>query len=130
MDYEKKYNEALEKARKLYNDAKANEYKSDMEDYESIFPELAESEDERIRKHIIAYLRNELHNIKQLTPTTTEMERWLAYLEKQKEQPAIKLVFPKFRVGDIIRNVHDESDKTTRRIHVCPLKVVDDYYKV
>jgi hypothetical protein len=35
----------------------------------------------------------------------------------QKEQkPAIKLVFPRFRVGDIIRNVHDKWDKTTKRI--------------
>jgi len=43
MCYKKKYEEALERARKLYNEAKANDYITDMEDYESIFPELKEN---------------------------------------------------------------------------------------
>ena len=47
MDYEKKYKEALELARV----AAFNGHQSLMEE---IFPELAESEDERIRKRIIA----------------------------------------------------------------------------
>ena len=46
---------------------------------------VKESEDERIRKEIIKYLLNELHNVKQLTPYTNEFEDWIAYLEKQKE---------------------------------------------
>lgn len=71
--------EAINTVRNIYQTDK------EKEALEILIPELAESEDERVRKHIIAYLRNELHNIKQLTPTTTEMERWLAYLEKQKE---------------------------------------------
>ncbi len=46
MDYEKKYKEALERAKKY----KLKEYLIITQD---IFPELAESEDERIRKEIL-----------------------------------------------------------------------------
>ena len=46
MDYEKKYNEALEKA-KYYHD------RDNIQFLENIFPELKESEDERIRKEIL-----------------------------------------------------------------------------
>lgn len=86
IDYEKKYNEALSTAKKLYNEAKSNEYTSDMEDYERIFPELRESEDERIRKIIVlALIASEAelsafystHNI-----TRKECTDWL---EKQKD---------------------------------------------
>ena len=48
------------------------------------FPELKESEDERIRKEIIGYL-----NSRVATAEETELlyfKRWLAYLEKQKDQ--------------------------------------------
>ena len=44
MDYEKAYKEALERAKKLYG---CPEYDAELEE---IFPELRESEDERIRK--------------------------------------------------------------------------------
>ena len=48
MDYKEKYEKALAAARKLYNEAEAIGFTSDMVDYESIFPELAESEDESL----------------------------------------------------------------------------------
>lgn len=51
---------------------------------ETFIPELKESEDERIRKDVYNYLYNERHNIRQLTPYTDELDRWLAWLEKQK----------------------------------------------
>lgn len=52
----------------------------------TLHPELAESEEERIRESLITYLSNELHNVKQLTPRTNEFESWISLLEKQKEQ--------------------------------------------
>ena len=54
MDYEKAYKEAFEKAKMSYH---TGDYDKDtLEMLEIIFPELAESEDERIRKAIIKYL--------------------------------------------------------------------------
>ena len=58
MNYEKAYKEALERARKLYHAAKVLEYEQDIKDYEEIFPELRESEDERLRKTTIAFLKD------------------------------------------------------------------------
>lgn len=52
MDCEKKYNEALERARKIHNDTEFD-YEKGM--IEEIFPELKDSEDERIRKKLIEY---------------------------------------------------------------------------
>ena len=50
----KRYELALERCRKLYNEAKANGYTTDMEDYKTIFPEelkeLKESKDEKTKR--------------------------------------------------------------------------------
>lgn len=54
MNYEKKYKEALEKAREIIKDYENRGLKDILfyakEDFEAIFPELQESEDERISK--------------------------------------------------------------------------------
>jgi hypothetical protein len=53
MDYEQKYKEAFERARIIHK------YSSDLAEIkrmECVFPELRESEDERIRKAISIYL--------------------------------------------------------------------------
>lgn len=47
MDYEKKYKEALALARSYYDKDSMNAF------LDTIFPELRESEDERIRKEMI-----------------------------------------------------------------------------
>ena len=47
MNYEKKYKEALERAKNYYS---TTDSVADTELIELIFPELKESEDERIRK--------------------------------------------------------------------------------
>ena len=85
------YDEALERARKLYNDAKANEYKSDMEDYEYIFPELAESEDERIRKRLIEYFEGFSMGNAEVKWEGLNVQEVLVWLEKQKEQKSLKV---------------------------------------
>jgi hypothetical protein len=51
-----KYEEALERARKYYNELRACRAKEKLE---TIFPELRESEDERIRKKIINFISKE-----------------------------------------------------------------------
>lgn len=86
MNYEEKYNEILEWARK--NKARLNGVP-----IEEVLPELAESEDERIRKEIIsAILSGRVYDtdligaghIFQLDKEVAD--KWIAYLEKQKEQ--------------------------------------------
>ena len=92
MDYEKKYNEAIE----IPFGSKDSELcgweytipvgmEAEIKD-EKVIVKKKESADERIRKEIIDYLSNELHNVKQLTPRTNEFEAWIAYLERQKDQ--------------------------------------------
>ena len=52
--YEKKYKEALEKARQLCAYPTTKSFISDLQD---LFPELAESEDEKVRKELIKHLK-------------------------------------------------------------------------
>lgn len=76
MNYEELYNEALERARAIYQ----GKYKPEIaatiaETLQSIFPELKESEDEKIRKEILDYIAK-----------STGCERCVAWLENQGEQ--------------------------------------------
>ena len=56
MDYEKKYKEALEIAKGFMN---PNRLGATKEELAQMFPELAESEDEKIRKSLIDMLKND-----------------------------------------------------------------------
>ena len=69
MDYKKKYDEALERAKR-----KIDAGFLASADLSYIFPELAESEDERIRKEIRDFLID-----------LECKEEWVTYLEKQKQ---------------------------------------------
>lgn len=73
MDYEKKYKEALERARQFSEKPYLEDSKG-IVDY--IFPELKESEDEKIRKSLIDMLKND---------EKCYLEE-IAWLEKQGEQ--------------------------------------------
>jgi hypothetical protein len=81
MDYEKKYKEALERARNL-----KEMYPQDAPGYEEVFPELRESEDEVTRKEIIHHI---LYDTKGTLGEETE-HRWVKYLKKQKEPVVYK----------------------------------------
>ena len=86
-----KYNEALERARKLYKDAVTLQLEQDIKDYEYIFPELRESEDGRTRKIIIDFIKNiEEENESTLIFGGIETSQMIAWLEKQAEQKPIK----------------------------------------
>ena len=79
MDYEKKYNEALGWMREMYP-CLTDSLREDAEHY---FPELKESEDERVRKELIEHIKHEAWvSDEQLE----QKHRFIAYLEKQKEQ--------------------------------------------
>ena len=76
MDYEKKYNEALYRA-KSFALSKDNHIMT------SVFPELKESEDEMIKQSIIADIKSKMNNC---THTLDEYYReQIAWLEKRCE---------------------------------------------
>ena len=79
----KAYDEALERARKIHDEIVNNEVIGFPGQITDIFPELRESEDERIRKEMISFLRSPF--IKE-NLTDEKVAPWIAYLEKQKEQ--------------------------------------------
>lgn len=74
-------------------------------------PAHPELHDEKIRKEIIDYLSNELHNVKQLTPRTNEFEAWIAYLEKQKAQQPAEWSDEdvRFILKDVVRILRDRG---------------------
>ena len=80
-NYEKRYKDALEAIKKLQE---ANPSDEGIQNWvNDNFPELAESEDERIRKEIIEYIK-----------TGTYHKDWIAWLEKQNKQ---KTDIPKWK---------------------------------
>lgn len=104
MDYKKEYEDTLSKAKTLHKLAVETNNDNTRMALEELYPELKESEDERIRKDIIAYMRYERKS------TEEEIEnRFIPWLEKQGEQKANE-IHPIFRVGDYIKN-KKTSDK-------------------
>ena len=90
----KAYDEAIERAKKLYSNGIAEE----------IFPELKESDDERIRKNCIHFLELQKHH----HAATFEIEECIAWLKKQGKQLADKNE-PRFEVGDWVVFITSES---------------------
>ena len=80
----KAYDIALDKIRRLLGTGS----NCSREDLEHVFPELMESEDERIRKEIIAHIKwceDSGYCAKE------EMTRWITWLEKQGEQESRRI---------------------------------------
>ena len=97
MDYEKAYKEAIKRAKAIIEVAEKKEeiYKSAI----TIFPELRESEDERIRKEIEQLIQC-MHD------ADPRKERWIAWLEKQGEHANF---LNKIQIGDkVTRNEFGE----------------------
>ena len=90
MDYEKKYKDALGRAKSIRfgnpQSGTANVV------CEQIFPELRESEDERIRQYILSHLKYEYEKNNTKAVNGIPVVKIYAYLEKQKEQkPKIEI---------------------------------------
>ena len=97
--------EKFKEAKRLYETANADQRYV----LERIFPELKESEDEKIRKDLIIYLRSILSNKKY---GDKFIESWIAWLEKQGEQkPAFEMITPEESLGidsDTYNKIVDE----------------------
>ena len=79
MDYEKKYKELVGKIEKAYLYAQTDSTKAVLEE---IRPELAESEDERIRKEILEFVTI-------VADSKSNKMEWISWLEKQGEKKSI-----------------------------------------
>ena len=114
MDDEKKYKEEVVRATQLWECGDIT-----RENLEYIFPELRESEDEKISREITEFIVN-FHNGNYVKPYDYTIGTWLAWLdkkagkdkliqevltkhlEKQSEHSLTDKVEPKFKVGDWI----------------------------
>ena len=114
-----RYDEAIKKAQAKIEEAKVFDYDDEQTAHTirltttDIFPELKESEDEKIRKEIYDYLKflNDT-NIKDYHPRGDySIVDMLAWLEKQGERKPTDKVEPKFKVGDIITSIYNNSLK-------------------
>lgn len=131
MDYEKEYKEALERAKKLKENPKAIFFEEEnihVSDY--IFPELAKSEDERIRKDIIRVFKGEIS-----FTSEKENKKYIAWLEKQKsEEINVKALLTADRLAaaemtgrlkerkDIVENPQKYGLEKQGGIDNCPLE--------
>ena len=99
MDYEQRYKEALDEAKVIHKTIR-----KDLKPViEQIFPELKENEDEKIREAIICGMET-LKAQNRTTFATISIDSCINWLKKQGEQ---KLVVPKFKVGDIVKDIED-----------------------
>ena len=103
MDYEKN-KEALAIVKQMVADGQISQ-----EVAEKYFPELAESEDEKIRKEIIDFATKANNGVTSILANNYNFNKWIAWLEKKAEQKSADNVEPKFKVGDWIIDVQDVS---------------------
>lgn len=96
MDYKEKYLNGLKEARKTLDSLDENYRcheltKDDIRViYSRLFPELAESEDERIRKELIFFLKKEIPQCS-IKEHADKLKAFVSYLEKQKEPQAVDI---------------------------------------
>ena len=113
MNYKEKYEQALERASKL---RMQNPFDTVGQMVEHIFPELKESEDEKIRKGLIKAVSRIFEGHK-LFDTDVTREEALAWLENQGEQTHAKLAQSEVtkksdqELSDIIKPKKIDADK-------------------
>lgn len=99
MDYEQRYKDALDRAKKLKENSDSTAV---IDGCEQIFPELQGNEDEQMRQWIIDDIRYNMNNETLFhSEYKKKAEKAIAWLEKQGKQNVDK-VEPKFKVGDWI----------------------------
>lgn len=110
MNFEKAYEEALAKAREIHRNEKGKRF-----DMEWLFPELAESEDEKIIK-ILQEGVNDVLQDQFCTNRGVSKEKVLSWLEKQCKQKPIEWdEYDEMYVSALIAIVRKE-DATTQNL--------------
>ena len=72
------YDEAIKRAKEINNEKKAQPFDVMLK----VFPELKESEDERVRKELLNYCKNRAEKYPN-DPKYKNISAWIAWLEKQ-----------------------------------------------
>ena len=114
MDYENKYKEALKLATKAKNNASLS--KGTLKILGIIFPELKESEDEKIRKGIIELVKQSSEILDK-----KNQEQMLDWLEKQGVKTSKWTEADKTIMEDIIGYYQSERDITTDEEYIMDL---------
>lgn len=87
-NYKEKYEQALDNLMKIKN---ANKDNKELVDFiEHKYPELKDSEDEKIRKEIIYYLDREI-TLSNFGGDISTFKKWIAWLEKQGQKQHLEL---------------------------------------
>ena len=113
MNYEQKYKNALERARDLMT--KQNPPAFDKHLIEMVFPELAESEDERIGNFLIDFIKVCAWTDKkdQGWPSREDCIAWLEKNKRKFEESEMSITEsqpePKFQVGDKVTMKGDNT---------------------
>ena len=95
MDHKEKYVQAVERGRIFRDHLLETGDKGIAWEIEYIFPELKESEDERIKKTIIRILKGEIGYT-----SKEDIDKYVTWLEKQGEKKPADNVKPKFHKGE------------------------------
>ena len=102
MDYKQKYEEALERMKSWVKGEHPECFSEAQKTAEFIFPELKESENDRIVRCLLNYFNHVRYN--GLDLQGTDVDEVIAWLEKQGEQKSADKFEPKFKIGDWISN--------------------------
>ena len=103
--YEKKYKEALERATKAKNNASLSN--GTLRVLGIIFPELKESEEERIRKALICGMNALKANQKKKTFAAIPIDDCIAWLEKQGQKPTLRERYENIAKSEWFKRTHD-----------------------
>ena len=112
-DYKEKYENLIEQLKKAKEEHGGYTFSSVID---KIVPELKESEDEKIRKEIIAVFKGKISYTSE-----EDIKKYIAWLEKKSETRSTDKVEPKFKVDDWCI---DNEDDTIFQI----VKVLDNTY--
>ena len=124
MNYEEKYKEALERARVWRDESGMPKNKKGILD--DIFPELAESEDEKIRKDII-HLVIKSQEQGGYALHKDEAKEMLAWLEKQKQDEPVDYNNANIQQEDWAENTGYTDEEIIRAIEgTSVLDMIDD----
>lgn len=97
MDYKNKHKEEIVRATQLWECGDIT-----RENLEYIFPELAESEDEKIRKTIIRFFKDQYSNETEMYDGSVTVGKAIAWLEKQENKKSFGLNEEK-KIKNVIR---------------------------